>query len=591
MKKSLLSLATLLVASSMLLLALPSLGFSQVDYHANPEKHTLEQLPKIVEQLFSLDDEGHALLRTDDLDDKAFQVDGFWYYIIDGKTDEVALSRQVGRPAKNEPNKYQGDVVVPETIEHEGKTYTVTEIGQSAFFFKSVKTIKYPKTIRKIGSMAFFITDLVEIVIPDHIEEVGSNAYAFCNKALKLEIGKGLKKVGELAFYDCYYLKTITVSPDNTIYSERDNALYSKDQKIIYKYPSFRKNFTSVTFPETVEEVANDAFMYCFYIADWKLNEGLKKIGTEAFKQCYAMKSMTIPSTVEEIADGSTFNMLKSYEKFVVAPGNKHFEVLLDGKLLVNKTKKEAVSVLYQDWDADNNPKKQRKVVIPEGIEKISTMCFGDVKENKSLEVILPQSLKSIGDLAFQNSAIVELRIPEGVTIIPEQCFYGCTNLKLLQLGKEVTEIHRGVLDKAKIFMESSDAKLQVLAPEPPKLAEDPEEGYQVAFDMDVIDNATLQVPKESLDKYKKHDQWKEFKHIVAYDPTDAQVVAPEEQVSLQVDGRVLTVSQEREGLIQVYALDGTLVCEKSASVASFELPRGIYLVVCGGQTLKTIVF
>ena len=53
------------------------------------------------------------------------EIDGIWYNLIPkGKAAEVTSN----------PNKYSGDIVIPEKIEYEGVEYTVTTIDNGSFF-------------------------------------------------------------------------------------------------------------------------------------------------------------------------------------------------------------------------------------------------------------------------------------------------------------------------------------------------------------------------------------------------------------------------------------------------------------------------
>ena len=54
-----------------------------------------------------------------------FQVDGICYN-IDGSKASVTYETE-------HYNSYSGDVTIPSTVTHDGKTYSVTSIGKSAF--------------------------------------------------------------------------------------------------------------------------------------------------------------------------------------------------------------------------------------------------------------------------------------------------------------------------------------------------------------------------------------------------------------------------------------------------------------------------
>ncbi len=80
-----------------------------------------------------------------------FSVDGIYYNI----TDSEKLTVEVTRGSSS--NSYSGDVVIPESVTYESKTYAVTSIGSYAFrSCSSLTSITIPNSVTSIGSYAFF---------------------------------------------------------------------------------------------------------------------------------------------------------------------------------------------------------------------------------------------------------------------------------------------------------------------------------------------------------------------------------------------------------------------------------------------------
>ena len=105
-----------------------------------------------------------------------FVVKGI-YYNING--DEATVTYQ-GRYYNNYGNPYgyynnnTGDVVIPEEVTFNGQTYTVTAIGDNAFYNYDNKYlitgITLPNTITSIGDNAFYSCSyLKEITIPNSV--------------------------------------------------------------------------------------------------------------------------------------------------------------------------------------------------------------------------------------------------------------------------------------------------------------------------------------------------------------------------------------------------------------------------------------
>ena len=106
------------------------------------------------------------------------RIDGIYYNLNkDKQTAEVTKPKGV-------EGAYSGDIVIPENVEFEGVCYTVTEIGNSAFF-KSAKleSVSIPNTIVKIGAGAFSCcSGLTAVRIPDSVTEIYSGAFYKCTR-------------------------------------------------------------------------------------------------------------------------------------------------------------------------------------------------------------------------------------------------------------------------------------------------------------------------------------------------------------------------------------------------------------------------
>lgn len=74
---------------------------------------------------------------------------------------------------------------------------------------------------------------------------------------------------------------------------------------------------------------------------------------------------------------------------------------------------------------------KSVNMLLPETIREIENNAFS---ESPIRSISLPSSLKKIGNRAFMRSSIESINIPEGVTEIGEACFLNCRNLSFVNL-------------------------------------------------------------------------------------------------------------------------------------------------------------
>ena len=88
------------------------------------------------------------------------EVDGIYYNLFStDQTANVVYNSDVYDPYAPEgssTNPYSGDVVIPEHITVEGKTYAVTAIGNSCFKGCSgLRSVTLPKTITLLAQYCF----------------------------------------------------------------------------------------------------------------------------------------------------------------------------------------------------------------------------------------------------------------------------------------------------------------------------------------------------------------------------------------------------------------------------------------------------
>ena len=81
---------------------------------------------------------------------------------------------------------YKGNIIIPETVVFNERTYRVTSIGKEAFAFcYPLTSITIPDSVKSIGGEAFFYCDsLKEICIPNSVKSIGRHAFDGCDSLL-----------------------------------------------------------------------------------------------------------------------------------------------------------------------------------------------------------------------------------------------------------------------------------------------------------------------------------------------------------------------------------------------------------------------
>ena len=176
-------------------------------------------------------------------DTLSFTIDDIQYTIDENDSTAVSVTGTTGYDDIN--NKK--DLVLPETVEYNGVTYTVTSIGNGAFARKNgLNSIVIPNTVVLIAESAFASNwGLASIEIPASVVEIGTRAFEWAgniaevkfaaNSQLKIlgtsafshakglksiELPEGLTTIKNCAFADCNVLESVTIPASVTTIME-----------------------------------------------------------------------------------------------------------------------------------------------------------------------------------------------------------------------------------------------------------------------------------------------------------------------------------------------------------------------------------
>ena len=174
---------------------------------------------------------------------------------------------------------------------------------------------------------------------------------------------------------------------------------------------------TALTLPATVETLADYAFSLCYGLTSITLSDNLKTIGYRAFENCSKVKKITIPAQVSEIAT-LAFCGCSSLTAFTVAEENSSY-CSLNG-VLYDKAVQTLLcypSAKLGDFD------------MPSTVNTIGEYGFYSARLLKS--IVLPTSVKTIKDGAFRLcSGLKTITIPASVTSLGNNLFVACSALE-----------------------------------------------------------------------------------------------------------------------------------------------------------------
>ena len=120
---------------------------------------------------------------------------------------------RVSHPEKEWPyyadNKPVGELAIPHTVENEGISYEVVEVGENAFYRCDGLT-GVRMSIQTIGTQAFCgCTALKNMDLKFGLETVGEGAFAYCSSLTTLILPESVKHIGISAFAMCEGLQSV----------------------------------------------------------------------------------------------------------------------------------------------------------------------------------------------------------------------------------------------------------------------------------------------------------------------------------------------------------------------------------------------
>lgn len=324
------------------------------------------------------------------------------------------------------------------------------------------------------------------------------------------------------------------------------------------------KRMKEITLPESVKEIKYRAF-YNTALTTIVLPEGLTRLGSYVFDDCYYLESVNIPAGITGIEE-YTFNSCRAL-KSIELPEKVTY---------INSYAFEGCSALTS-------------VTFPNNMTSINYRAFYGCSSLASLT--LPQELTVIGEGAFRGCyALTALQIPSKVTTIGANAFMDCDRLKTVSVDGNIRSIQSeafyscdnlesvtlsGTLLQcgSAVFNYCGNLKsVTIQALFPPKASNN----------LAPNDVCVLYAPEWTMDKYKLATGWSGFKNlqpITGIYPT--QITAyKEESLSIPDNGLPqdylpnMTIAYDESDRNNIYVGKLTVRGEMPLTLATFEMQQ-----------------
>ena len=190
---------------------------------------------------------------------------------------------------------------------------------------------------------------------------------------------------------------------------------------------------TSITIPNSVTSIGECAFCGCRGMTSITIPNSVKSIGDGAFQNCSGLTSITIPNSVKTIGEGAFYSCSGLTS---ITMGNS---VMSIGSVAFTNCS-YLTSVHISDLEAWCKISFSRYESNP--------LCHAHhlyMNGSEITKLVIPNSVTSIGDNAFFGcSGLTSVTIPNNVTNIGERAFQGCSGLTSIAIPNSVKSIGEG---------------------------------------------------------------------------------------------------------------------------------------------------
>ena len=371
----------------------------------------------------------------------------------------------------------------------------VTTIENSAFIgCTSLTSVTIPKSVTSIGEYAFYgCTGLSSFIIPNSVTTIGGYAFYDCTGLTSVTIPNSVTTIGEYAFYGCTGLNSVKISDIAAWCSIYFINYCSNPLTSAHRLYLNDEEITDLTIPDGVTTIENLAFIGYTSLTSVTIPNSVTYIGESAFYDCTGLTSVTIPNSVTYIGG-------------------------------------------YAFYDCTG----LTSVTIPNSVTTIGGYAFYKCESLSSAS--LSNSLTAIERYAFSYcTSLTSIAIPNSVTSIKEHAFYHCGSLDSVTIGSAVMNIE----DYAFAFCpELTD--VFCFATNVPSTS-------TLVFLGSYIEYATLHVPANAIEDYRKRGAWSRFRNIVEVETPDLPKCATP---TIFYQNGELTFSSETEGVDFVIEID-----------------------------------
>ncbi len=414
-------------------------------------------------------EEGETIYQVSRIDDQGVRYelrlaeDNSVYYAVATCTDDV-----------------KKEIVIPTDLDG----CPVTTVDSWAFSGRSITSITIPNSITNMKESAFKGISGLQVVTSEILVPFEVDAFDWWNGEIALVVPKDkrpdYKSVN--GWKDCLFIFEVgeeVVISKTGVADEEQGVYYSlrqtEDNKSYYAVTSNNdqkrtelvirtdidgvpvksiedwvfsncEGLTSLTIPNSIENIGNYAFYNCTGLTSLEIPNNVTTIGENAFYSCKNITSITFYNGVENMGNGA-FDGCYSLNDLTIKVSddakfcnNNILKVFNNPIDYWDSEKQQSVRHSFNIHIIDSNGNDIKDYVIPESVTTIGDGAFKGYTALSSITI--PNSVTSIGDAAFKGcTGLSSINIPNSVTSIGSETFRDCGNIESVKMGKNVSSI------------------------------------------------------------------------------------------------------------------------------------------------------
>ncbi|MGM9927589.1 MAG: leucine-rich repeat protein [Bacillus sp. (in: firmicutes)] len=349
-------------------------------------------------------------------------------------------------------------------------------------YYARITSVSMSDSIQKIGDYAFYnCFNLKSVTWGNSIETIGHDAFRNCIKMENIKIPETTTSIGYRAFHNCKSLTSVSFnaincsscdgSSDGTFYNagaESDSLKveFGSKVKVIpsnlfyvnqnYNYGDGEyAHVTSVKMSNSILDIGSDAFNNCFDLKSVTWGSSIKTIAHTAFRNCIKMVSVKVPESTTSIGYRAFYDCRSLSSISFNAINCSSCDGSSDGTFYNAGAESDSLKVEFGS----------KVKVIPSNLFYVDqSYNYGDGKYAHITSVKISDSILNIGGSAFYACYdLANITWGSSIEIIDNYAFGDCISLASVTLPKTVTKINyaafRDCSNLKKVVIKSKNAK------------------------------------------------------------------------------------------------------------------------------------